>query len=98
LPQHWRWNCCASPPVKKWYSVHGNRKGIRGIEIGTSFIPTDPDGRIRLYYSPPDPRRRVSALAILKGEVDAAVFLNKVALIGLTAVGFRTSLLRQCLP
>ncbi len=74
---------------EKWYSVHGNRKGIRGVEIGTSFIPTDPDGRIRLYYSPPDPRRRVSALAILKGEVDAAVFLNKVALIGLTAVGLQ---------
>ena len=52
------------------YSVYGGPHGVRGVRIGTSFIPTDPDGRIRLYYARPtrvatDRRRRISALAIL---------------------------------
>ena len=34
-----------------FYSVYGGPQGVRGVQIGTSFIPTDPDGRIRLYYA-----------------------------------------------
>lgn len=72
---------------ENWYSVQASPRGVRGVQIGESFIPTDPNGRIRLYYSPPDPRRRVSALAILNGEADADLLSQKVAMIGVTGVG-----------
>lgn len=72
---------------KSAYTIHGSPHGIRGVQVGESFLPTDPDGRLRLYFSPPDPRRRVSALAVLQGTVDARALANSVALIGVTAVG-----------
>ena len=69
------------------YSVQSDRKGINGVQIGTSFIPTDPDGRIRLHFSPAYAARRVSARAILGGEVASNAFANQVAIIGATAIG-----------
>ncbi len=69
------------------YTVQSNRNGINGVQIGTSFIPTDPDGRIRLHFSPAYAARRVSARAILRGEVAPNAFANQVAIIGATAIG-----------
>jgi adenylate cyclase len=71
----------------KWYSVHGNRSGVKGVQLGDSFIPTDPDGRIRLHFSPAYAARRVSALALWKGQVSAGSFDNQVAIIGVSGVG-----------
>jgi CHASE2 domain-containing sensor protein/serine phosphatase RsbU (regulator of sigma subunit) len=71
----------------EWYSVHGDSQGVRGVQISNAFLPTDPDGRIRLYYSPRDPRRQVSALAVLNGTVDASLLANHIAIIGVTSVG-----------
>ncbi len=72
---------------QSWYSVRSSRDGINGVQIGTSFIPTDLDGRIRLYFSPADPARRVSARAVLGGEVAPNAFAGQVAIIGATAIG-----------
>ncbi len=69
------------------YSVRSDGDGIVGLQIGTSVIPTDGDGKLRLYYSPADSRRRVSAAAILRGTLPAKALANQVALIGATAVG-----------
>jgi adenylate cyclase len=69
------------------YSIHTNSHGVQGVQVGTSFIATDPDARIRLYFSPAFARRRVSALAILRGEVPAGALAKQVALIGVTGVG-----------
>jgi serine phosphatase RsbU (regulator of sigma subunit) len=71
----------------KWYSVHGSSNGVRGIQLGESFIPTDSDGRIRLHFSPAYGDRRVSALALLNGELSAGSFANQVAVIGVSGVG-----------
>lgn len=71
----------------KWYSVHGSSKGVKGIQLGESFIPTDSDGRIRLHFSPAYGARRVSALALLKGDLSTGSFANQVAIIGVSAVG-----------
>jgi adenylate cyclase len=38
-----------------FYSVYGGPHGVHGVQIGTSFIRTDPDGRLRLYYALPNP-------------------------------------------
>lgn len=72
------------------YNVYGGPHGVRGVQIGTSFIATDPDGRIRLYYAQADStdrRRRISALAILNSEVEANALVNHVAIIGVTGIG-----------
>jgi adenylate cyclase len=69
------------------YTVQSSRNGINGVQIGTSFIPTDPDGRIRLHFSPADGARRVSAEAVLRGAVAPNAFANQVAIIGSTALG-----------
>jgi hypothetical protein len=34
------------------YTVRSDGQGIVGLQIGTSLIPTDRDGKLRLYYSP----------------------------------------------
>ena len=72
---------------EKQYSVRSDRNGVIGVQIGNSFIPTDRDGRLRLYFSPVYAARRISAAAILKGEVGPGALANQVAIIGATAVG-----------
>jgi adenylate cyclase len=69
------------------YTVRSGRNGIDGVQIGTSFIPTDPNGRIPLHFSPAYAGRRVPARAVLGGEVAPDAFANQVAIIGATAIG-----------
>ena len=33
------------------YSVRADDHGVRGVQIGDTFIRTDADGRLRLYFS-----------------------------------------------
>jgi len=69
------------------YSVHADRNRVRGVQLGETFIPTDADGRRRLYFSKTDARRRLSALDILHGKAPADALQNTVAIIGVTALG-----------
>ena len=69
------------------YSVRSDRHGIVGLQIGTSLIPTDGDGKLSLYYSPTLHARRVSAAAILRGVLAPKALANQVAIVGATAVG-----------
>ena len=41
---------------------------IEGIETGDLAIPTESDGAVRIYYSPPMPGRFVSAIDVLEGR------------------------------
>jgi serine phosphatase RsbU (regulator of sigma subunit)/CHASE2 domain-containing sensor protein len=70
-----------------WYTVHADRHGVRGVQLGDTFIPTDPDGRRRLYFSKTYIARRLSAMDILHGKASAEAVRNTVALIGVTALG-----------
>ena len=70
-----------------WYSIQGSPQGVRGVQVGRAFFPTDPDGRIRLYYSVEDPRRRISALDVWNGTVNTPLPANYVAIIGVTSLG-----------
>ncbi len=72
---------------ENWHRVHTGPHGIRGVQIGPALYPTDLDGRIRLYFSPMQPQRRISALTIMNGEADADMVRNHVALIGVTSTG-----------
>lgn len=70
-----------------WYSVHADPGGVNFIQLGKSRVPVDPDGRIRIHFSPAYADRRVSALAVLNGTLPAKAFANQVAIIGVTGVG-----------
>jgi adenylate cyclase len=72
---------------EKQYSVRSDPSGVVGVQIGDSFIPTDGDGRMRLYYSPVYAARRISAAAVFNGEVKPGAFAGQVAIVGATAVG-----------
>jgi adenylate cyclase len=72
---------------QNWYSIHADEKGIKGVQLGESFIPTDSDGRIHLYFSQAYSERRVSAISILNGELSKGAFDGQVAIIGVTGVG-----------
>ena len=69
------------------YTVQTDRNGINGVQIGNSFISTDLDGRIRLYFSPAYAARRVSARDVLRGAVAPKAFANQIAIIDATAIG-----------
>ena len=69
------------------YRVRVDDHGIRGIQIGDTLIRTEPDGRLRLYFSKTDPRRHISALHVLQGTVPADRVQDKIAIIGVTALG-----------
>src|SRR4029450_1051208 len=69
------------------YRVHVDDQGIRGIQIGDTLIRTEPDGRLRLHFSKVGPRQHISALHILQGMVPAEHVQNKIAIIGVTALG-----------
>ncbi len=75
-----------------FYSVHADDNGVRGVQIGNTFIRTDPQGRFRPYFSETDARetnsrRRISALQVLQGTVPAERVQNTIAIIGITALG-----------
>jgi serine phosphatase RsbU (regulator of sigma subunit) len=70
-----------------WYTVHVDRHGVRGVQLGDTFLPTDPNGRRRLYFSKTYAARRLSALDILHGKASAEALRNTVTIIGVTALG-----------
>jgi adenylate cyclase len=72
---------------EKHYRVRSDHSGVLGVQLGDSFIETEHDGRLRLYFSPAYAGRRVSAAAILNGEIKPGALANQVAIIGATAVG-----------
>ena len=70
-----------------WLTLHTDENGLTGVELGDSTLATDPDGKVTLYYSHSDPRRRHSAAAVLNGEVPDDALAGRIALIGVTALG-----------
>jgi serine phosphatase RsbU (regulator of sigma subunit) len=70
-----------------WYSVHGSPGGVQGVQIDNRFIPTTLNGGLRLYFSPALSGRRVSARAILQGEIGPGALAQQVAIVGVTGTG-----------
>ena len=56
------------------------------VAVGAMVIPTEPDGAIRIYYSPRDGRRLVSAVDVLDGKADTLILQRKLVLIGASAL------------
>ncbi len=60
---------------------------VQGIEIGDFVAPTEDDGAVRVYYSPRNADRIVSAVDVLDGKVDPSRLQRKLVLIGVTGLG-----------
>ena len=60
---------------------------VKGIAIGDVVVPTEEDGAVRVYYSPRNVSRIVSAVDLLEGRVDPSRLQNKLVLIGVTGLG-----------
>jgi serine phosphatase RsbU (regulator of sigma subunit) len=60
---------------------------VEAIGVGDLVAPTEADGAVRVYYSPHDSDRFVSALDVLEGRFDPAQLERKLVLVGVTGVG-----------
>ena len=56
------------------------------VSVAKFMLPTEDDGAIRIYYSPPDPVRSVSAIDVLEGKVDPSQLREKFVLIGVVGL------------
>jgi len=62
-------------------------KGIRGMAIGGTFIPTDGQGRAYPYFAPPQSTVTLSAADVLGDKFNVAAFTDQIVLLGITGAG-----------
>jgi adenylate cyclase len=60
---------------------------VVGIGVGKFLAPTEEDGAARVYYSPHNSDRFISAVDVLDGRFDPQQIEQKLVLIGVTGVG-----------
>ena len=69
------------------FSVRGGAAGVQAVGIGDLSVPTQPDGRVWVHYTPHDPDRFVSAAEVLDGQTEADRLERKLVLVGVTGLG-----------
>ena len=62
-------------------------RGITSVGIGDTPISTDADGQVWLWFSTHDPKRSISAAAVLEDRAPAEAFNQCIAIIGTSAPG-----------
>lgn len=67
--------------------LYARGPAVEAVAVDRFVAPTESDGELRLHYSKRDPRRRVSAVDVLGGRVDASRLQQKLVLIGVTGIG-----------
>jgi serine phosphatase RsbU (regulator of sigma subunit)/CHASE2 domain-containing sensor protein len=72
-----------APMLRLWT----NGSSVIGIGVGTFVTETEEDGAARVYYSPHNSDRFVSAVDVLDGKADPQQIAQKLVLIGVTGVG-----------
>jgi adenylate cyclase len=68
-------------------TVRTGHGGVEAVGVGDLFVPTEPDGSVRVHFTRPDQARFVSAADVLAGKTDPHVLERKLVLIGVTALG-----------
>jgi adenylate cyclase len=69
-------------------SAHVTAAGVESVSIGKHRIQTDLGGGMLLnHYGPAHTFRHVSALDVLEGREDPALFKNAIVLLGVSAIG-----------
>ncbi len=67
--------------------VKRDEAGVKSIAVAGVAIPADADGQLWVSFARHDPRRYVSASAVLAGEVPRERIEGKIAIIGTSAAG-----------
>ena len=83
------------------FAITTGRAGVRSIGVGDTEIPTGPDGTIWVHFSPHDEARFVSAIDVIRGEIDTELIRGKIALVGATGLGmvdYQTTPLGERIP
>lgn len=65
----------------------GQKTGVESVRVGDIVVPTDGRGELWLKFSPADPRRTLSAHAVLDGAFDPELVRGRHVFIGATAAG-----------
>lgn len=65
----------------------GTKSGITAVKIGALDVPTDAQGEVRVRFTPTDPRRFLSAVAVLDGTVPREELEGRIVLVGTSAAG-----------
>ncbi|MGE5737543.1 MAG: CHASE2 domain-containing protein [Betaproteobacteria bacterium] len=69
-------------------SVRVGETGVNGVQIGDRFIPTNETGQMLINYrGPAHTFPHYSVSDILLGNVSKGTFLNKIVIVGATAIG-----------
>ncbi len=74
----------AGAPV---FEVVAERGAVQGVQVGDLPVPTDAEGRLRVWFSPSRPERFVSAADVMDGTVDPRTFTRRFAILGVTGLG-----------
>ena len=62
---------------------------VASVAVGRMTLPTEPDGTVRVYFSPHLAQRFVSAVDVLAGRVHESELRGQLVLIGLTGVALQ---------
>ncbi len=69
------------------FAIKTDEAGVKSVVVGGAEVPTDPNGRIWVHYTPSMPRRFISASDIANGTFDPSAVQNHLLLMGATATG-----------
>jgi len=69
------------------FVLRGSASGVDAVSIGDLSVPTQPDGRVWVHYTPHDADRFISAADVMEGTVDPARLERKLVLVGVTGLG-----------
>lgn len=67
------------------YAVRVDPAGIAGVVIAGNQVPTDRHGNVWIRYAEPSKARYISAIDVLEGRFDPALFAGRPVLLGATA-------------
>jgi serine phosphatase RsbU (regulator of sigma subunit)/CHASE2 domain-containing sensor protein len=69
------------------FVLRGGASGVEAVSIGDLSVPTQPDGRVWVHYTPHDADRFISAAEVMEGTADPARLARKLVLVGVTGLG-----------
>jgi serine phosphatase RsbU (regulator of sigma subunit) len=69
------------------YTLEAKDGALLAVVLGDRRIVTEPDGRLRPYFSPPLTGRTISAARLLDKTLEDGIFRNSVVIIGAAAIG-----------
>ena len=67
----------------------GQRTGVVALKVGEFKVPTDPHGRMWVYYSKTSPGRTIPAWKLFEKDFDRAAIDGSIVLIGTSALGLK---------